>query len=107
MSRSIFLTAVAVGAAAFLTMLAITLIWMTVPTRIVYRQSSPVQMPAFSVEIKQHGTSFFVTPAQKSTLDRIASGTPVAWFSSFAIAVIAILVGAAARLRLPPANRVT
>ena len=44
-------------------MLTATVIWMTVPERIVYRESSPVQTPAFSVEVKQHGTSFFVTPS--------------------------------------------
>jgi len=46
---------------------------------------------------------FFVTPAQKQTLDRIATFTPIVWFSSLAIAFPAILLGAAARLRLPAA----
>lgn len=99
--------AVVVGALAFLAMLAATVIWMTVPERIVYRESSPVQTAAFSVEVKQHGTSFFVTPPQKQTLDRISNGTPWVWFGGFAVAVAAILVGAAARLRLPFANRMT
>jgi hypothetical protein len=106
-SRSILLGAVAVGALAFLAMLAVTAIWMTVPERIVYRESSPVETPAFSVEVKQHGTSFFVTPSQKKTLDRITTCTPRAWFGSFAVALAAILVGAAARLRLPAPNRTT
>lgn len=100
-SRRVLLGAVVVGALAFLAMLAATVIWMTVPEGIVYRESSPVQTTAFSVEVKQHGTSYFVTPQQKKTLDRIAGGTPVVWFGSFAAAVIAILVGTAARLRLP------
>ncbi|MEO8051586.1 MAG: hypothetical protein ABI833_14300 [Acidobacteriota bacterium] len=101
MSRSILLGAVTVGGLAFLARLAATVVWMTVPERIVYRESSPVQTAAFSIEVKQHGTSHFVTPAQQETLSRIASGTPVVWFGFFAVAVIAILVGAAARLRLP------
>ena len=86
-------------------MLAATVIWMTVPERIIYRESSPVQTGAFSIEVKQHGTSFFVTPSQKKTLDRISSSTPRVWFGGFAVAVAAILVGAAARLRLPVTNR--
>ena len=107
MSRGILLGAVVVGVLAFLTMLAVTTIWMTVPERIVYQQSSPLQTPAFSIEVKQHGTSFFVKPSQKKTLDRITSGTPWVWFGSFAVAVAAILVGAAARLRLPFTDRTT
>lgn len=85
-------------------MLAVTVIWMTVPVRIVYQESSPVQTPVFSVEVKQHGKSYFVTPGQKKTLDRITSGTPIVWFGSLAVAVVAILVGAGARLRLPNEN---
>jgi hypothetical protein len=88
-------------------MLTATVIWMTVPERIVYRESSPVHTSASYIEVKQHGTSFFVTPSQKQTLDRISSGTPWVWFGGFAVAVAAILVGAAARLRLPAANRTT
>jgi hypothetical protein len=101
MSWRIFLAAVVAGALAFLAMLAVTVIWMTVPVRIVYQESSPVQTPAFSVEVKQHGKSYFVTPAQKKTLDRITSGVPIVWFSSLAVAVLAYLVGAGVRLRLP------
>ena len=101
MSRRVLLAAVVVGALAFLAMLAVTVIWMTVPERIVYQESSLVQTPAFSVEVKQHGKSYFVTPGQKKTLDRITNGTPIVWFSSLAVAVLAILVGAGARLRLP------
>ncbi len=85
-------------------MLGVTVIWMAVPERIIYRQSSPVQTAAFSVEVKEHGTSFFVTPAQKETLDRITNYTPWVWFGGFAVAIAAILVGAAARLRLPATN---
>ena len=104
-SRRVLLGAVVVGALAFLAMLAVTVIWMTVPEKIVYRDSSPVQTAAFSVEVTQHGTSFFVTPSQKETLDHISKSTPWVWFGGFAVAVAAILVGAAARLRLPVTNR--
>ena len=101
MHRRILLAAVAAGGLAFLAMLAVTVIWMTVPERIVYQESSAVQTPAFSVEVKQHGKSYFVTPGQKKSLDRLTNGTPIIWFSSLIIALLAILVGAGARLRLP------
>ena len=91
-SRGVLSGAVVVGALAFLAMLTVALIWMTVPERIVYRESSPVQTSAFSVEVKQHGASFF-------------NCTPWVWFGGFAVAVAAIVVGAAARLRLPITNR--
>ena len=104
-SRGVLVGAVVAGTLAFVAMLAATAIWMTVPERIVYRESSRVQTTAYTIEVKQHGTSFFVTPAQKETLDRISNYTPWVWFGGFAIAVAAILVGAAARLRLPITNR--
>jgi len=104
MSRFTLLAAVVVGALAFLAMIAATVIWMTIPERIIYQESSAVQTPPFDVEVKQHGRSYFVTAGQKKTLDRITDGTPTVWFSSLAVAVLAILVGAAARLRLPHKN---
>jgi hypothetical protein len=82
MSRRLLLAATVVGAVAFLAMLAVTVIWMTVPERIVYQECSPVQTTAFSVEVKQHGTSYFATQEQKKTLDRITNGTPIVWFLS-------------------------
>ena len=69
MSRRILV----VGALAFLTMLAVTVIWMTVPERIIYRESSPVQTPIFGVEVKQHGKSYFIKPGQKKTLEESPS----------------------------------
>jgi len=101
MTRGILWAAVAGGAIAFLVMLTATAVWMTVPEKIIYRESSATPTPDFSVEVKQHGTSFFVTPAQKKTLDRITDETPVVWFGALGVAVAAILVGAAARLRRP------
>jgi hypothetical protein len=101
MTRGILWAAVAAGTIAFLAMLTATAVWMTIPERIIYRESSPTPTPAFSAEVKQHATSFYVTPAQKKTLDRITNGTPVVWFGALGVAVAAILAGAAARLRLP------
>jgi hypothetical protein len=101
MTRGIMWAAAAAGTIAFLAMLTAILVWMTLPERIIYMESSPMRTPAFSVEVKQHGTAFFVTPAQKKTLDRITHGTPVVWFGSLGVAAAAILVGAAAWLRLP------
>jgi hypothetical protein len=101
MSGRILLAAVVVGVLAFLAIVAVTVIWMTVPERIIYRESSLVQTQVFGVEVKQHGRSYFITPGQKKTLDSITNGTPVVWFSSLAVAVLAILVGAGARLRMP------
>jgi hypothetical protein len=71
---------------------------MTVPERIIYRESSLVQTSVFGLEVKQHGKSYFITPGQKKTLDSITNGTPIVWFSS--LAVLAILVGAGSRLRM-------
>lgn len=88
---------------AFLTMAAVTFIWMTIPYKIVYRESSPQATPVYSVEETQHGRSFFITPRQKRQLDAIRKGTPLVWFTSLGIALIAYLVAAAARLRLPAA----
>ncbi len=106
-SRGVLLGAVVVGALASLAMLAATAIWMTVPEGIVYRESSPVQTPTRNIEVKQQGTSFFVTSAQKETLDRINTYTPWVWLGGFGVAVAAILARAAARLRHPATNQTT
>ncbi len=52
-------------------MLAVTIIWMYVPTRIVYQESSPNWTESHSIEVKEHGHSYFITPEQKLTLDHI------------------------------------
>lgn len=99
-SRGIFAGAVVVGSLGMLAMMISTAVWMTVPTRIVYRESSLVETEKRSVEVRQHGTSYFVTPAQKQTLDRIYEWTPIVWFGGLGVAVLSILAGAAAKLRL-------
>jgi hypothetical protein len=52
-------------------MLAVTGIWMNVPNRIIYQESSPVRTERYSIEVMEHGKAYFVTPEQKQTLDRI------------------------------------
>jgi hypothetical protein len=99
-SRWIFGAAVVVGGLAMLAMVAVTLMWMTAPTRIFYRESSPVRTDAYSVEVKEHGSSYFLTSQQKRELDGVRSATPIVWFGGFGIAFVAIIVGAAALLKM-------
>ena len=84
----------------FAAMLAVTLIWMHVPTRIVYQESSPVQTETYTIEVRQHGQAYFVTPAQKRVLDLIRFYTPVIWFSCFGYLFFFTAFGGFARLRL-------
>jgi hypothetical protein len=100
-SRSIYLTAVVLFCAAFLTMAAVTLAWMYVPTRIIYRESSLRPTALYSVEVREHGQSYFLTPSQKATVDAVRYLTPRVWFGSAGIVVIALLAASAARLRMP------
>ncbi len=100
-SRAVFVAAVILGGVAFIGMLSATVTWMTVPTEIVYRESSPVATETYRIGVAQHGKTYYVTDEQKRTLDRINWRTPRLWFGSLGLAVIAMLVGAAARLRMP------
>ena len=52
-------------------MLAVTGIWMNVPNRIVYQESSPERTERYPIEVMEQGKAYFVTPEQKQTLDRI------------------------------------
>ena len=83
----------------FIAMLAVTLIWMHVPIKIIYQESSPVQTGSYSIEVRQHGQAYFVTPAQKQTLDRISFYTPVIWFSCFGYLFFFTALGGFERLR--------
>ncbi|HEY2845856.1 MAG TPA: hypothetical protein VGJ09_19505 [Bryobacteraceae bacterium] len=105
MARTILLACTILGAVAMATMIATVFIWMTVPDSIVYRQSSPARSEVYSVEVQEHGHSYFLTPAQKASLDGIRNRTPIVMFAAFATAFLAIVVGAAARLKIksPPA----
>jgi hypothetical protein len=104
LSRCIFWGAVAAGGLAFLAMLTVTVAWMTVPERIVYRESSPVKSEVSSVEVREHGQSYYLTVEQKQALDRVRSSTPIVWFVGFAVAFLSIVAGAAALLKMkdPP-----
>lgn len=88
------------AAFCFLAMLAVTLVWMHVPTRIVYHKSSPVRTETYSVEVREHGHSFFVTPGQKRSLDLIRFYTPIIWFSCFGYLFLFTALGGFERLRL-------
>ena len=81
-------------------MLAVTLIWMYLPTRMVYQESSLVKTGRYSVEVREHGHSYFLTPGQKQILDLIRFYTPVIWFTCFGYLFLFTAFGGFARLRL-------
>jgi amino acid transporter len=89
-----------IAALCFIAMLAVTVIWMYVPTRIVYQESSPVRTESYSVEVKEHGHSYFLTPKQKQVVDLIRSYTPIIWFSCFGYLFLFTAFGGFERLRL-------
>jgi hypothetical protein len=88
-----------IAALCFITMLAVTVIWMYVPIRIVYQESSPVKTESYAIAVMQHGTAYFVTPGQKQVLDLIHFSTPVIWFSCFAYLFLFPAFGGFERLR--------
>jgi hypothetical protein len=67
----------------FIAMLAVTFIWMFVPTRIVCQESSQVRTADHPIEVREHGHSYFLSPEQKRTIDLIRFYTPVIWFGGF------------------------
>ena len=104
LARWIFWSAVTAGSLAMLAMVAITGVWMSVPTRIVYQESSRVRTEVSPVEVREHAQSYFLTTDQKHTLDLVRSGTPIVWFGGFGIAFFSTVIGAAAWLKMknPP-----
>jgi hypothetical protein len=84
----------------FLIMLTATGIWMNVPTRIIHHESSLGWTESHSIEVKQHGHAYFITPDQKLTLDRVRFYTPIVWFSCFAYLFLFTAFGGFERLRL-------
>ena len=48
----------------FIAMLAVTIIWMHVPTRIIYQESSRQWTEEYPIEVKEHGHSYFLTPGK-------------------------------------------
>lgn len=89
-----------VAVLCFIAMLAVTFAWMFVPTRIIYQESSLVRTELNSIEVREHGHSYFLTPKQKMVVDLVRSYTPVVWFSCFAYLFLFTAFGGFARLRL-------
>ena len=90
----------AIAGLCLVAMVAVTFVWMFVPTRIVYRESSPVKTERYSIEVREHGHSYFLTPKQKQALDLIRFYTPVIWFSGFGYLFLFTALGGFERLRL-------
>lgn len=84
----------------FITMLAVTAVWMYVPIRIVYQESSPERTEEYSIEIRQHGQAYYVTPKQKYILDLINSYTALIWFGCFGYLFLFTAFGGFERLKL-------
>ncbi len=101
MKTSISLTIfTAIAALCLVAMLAVTVIWMYLPTRIVYRESSPVKTERYAIEVREHGQPYFLTPGQKQILDLIRFYTPIIWFTCFGYLFLFTALGGFARLRL-------
>ena len=89
-----------IAALCFIAMLAVTVIWMYVPIRIIYQESSLVKTESSTIAVRQHGKAYFVTPGQKQVLDLIQGYTPVIWFSCFGYLFLFTVFGGFERLRL-------
>ncbi len=89
-----------VAVLCFIAMLAVTAIWMYVPTRIIYQESSRVRTEIYAIEVMEHGHAYFVTPKQKYIIDLIRAYTSVIWFSCFGYLFLFTACGGFARLRL-------
>ena len=96
-SLTIFTT---IAALCLVAKLAVTFVWMYLPTRIVYQESSLVKTELYSLEVREHGHSYFLTPGQKQILDLIRFYTPVIWFTCFGYLFLFTAFGGFARLRL-------
>ena len=84
----------------FIAILAVTVIWMYVPIRIVYQESSLVRTELYAIAVREHGHSYFLTPKQKQIIDLIRFYTPIIWFSCFGYLFLFTACGGFARLRL-------
>jgi hypothetical protein len=100
-ARRILALAAVTFVLSFLMIVTVTLVWMMVPTSIIYRESSLVPTDTQVVRVVEHGTSFFITPGQKRLLDIIRTDTAPVWLGCLGLAVVAYLTGAAAQLRIP------
>jgi hypothetical protein len=97
LSLALFAT---LAALCFIAMVAVTIIWMHVPTRIIYQDSSLQWTEEHPIEVKEHGHSYFLTPGQKRTIDLIRFYTPIIWFTCFGYLFLFTAFGGFARLRL-------
>ncbi len=88
------------AALCFTAMAAVTAIWMYVPIRIVYQESSPAKTELYSIEVRQHGQAYYVTPKQKYLLDLVRNYTAIIWFGCFGYLFLFTAFGGFARLRL-------
>ena len=84
----------------FIALLAVTGIWMNVPARIIYQEASATRTEQYAIEVREHGTGYFVTPEQKQTLDRIHYYTPRIWIACFGYLYLFTAFGGFERLRL-------
>jgi hypothetical protein len=89
-----------IAALCLVAMLAVTLVWMYLPTRIIYQESSLVKTERYSVEVREHGQAYFLTPGQKQILDLIRGYTPIIWFTCFGYLFLFTAFGGFARLAL-------
>lgn len=90
----------AIAVLCFLAMLGVTMVWMYLPIRIVYQESSPVQTELHFIAVMQHGKAYYVTPGQKNTLNLIKFYTPIIWFSGFVYLLLFTALGGFEKLRL-------
>ena len=101
MKASISLTISTIIAALCLAaMLAVTLVWMYLPARIIYQESSPVKTKVYSIEVREHGQAFYLTSGQKQMVDLIHFYTPVIWFACCGYLFLFTALGGFERLRL-------
>lgn len=89
-----------IAALCFIAMLAVTVIWMHVPIRIIYQESSLEWTEENPIEVMEHGHSYFLTAGQKRTIDLIRFYTPIIWFSCFGYLFLFTAFGGFAKLRL-------
>jgi hypothetical protein len=89
-----------IAALCLVAMLAVTLVWMYLPTRMIYQESSLVKTERYSVEVREHGHAYFLTQGQKQILDLIRCYTPEIWFACFGYLFLFTALGGFARLRL-------
>ena len=89
-----------IAALCLAAMLAVTLVWMYLPTRIIYHESSPVRTESYSIEVREHGHSYFLTPEQRHLIDLVRFYTPVIWFACFGYLFLFTAWGGFERLRL-------